>query len=507
MWCKAGEILDIPHVPIEAKNAGVVAVKADLKEIYGKNIRLTPEAYEFLEKNEIEPEVYGKILSSGSLFVTKEMIDELSAKQEKIPTQLATVARAPGFKPSAKEFAASFKLSDRSDITGKSNCTGKIEDFVAHFRNRFERVSKILRRRVSEHNIVTTKELKSTQGSKVRLIAMVTEKRATKKGNLLLNVEDEQGSAKVVIPHDTEGYKAAQKMLLDDIVAFDGKNADELFISDAITWPEIPFAREQRKTERDFGIVYLSDLHFGSKKFLEKEFAHFINWINGAEGKKELAGKVKYLIVCGDVVDGIGIYPEQEKELIVKDIYKQYEMFDEAMEKIPDYIKVIVTPGNHDAVRRAEPQPALSKELVKSNVVLAGNPCNVEIEGLKHLLYHGTSLDSIIAGMSGLSYDRPEEAMLELLRRRHLSPIYGDNLIVPEERDYLVVDEEPDIIHMGHVHKNGYMLYRGTLLLNSGTFQERTDFQVRVGHHPTPGIVPVLEAATGKLNHISFMGE
>ena len=99
----------------------------------------------------------------------------------------------------------------------------------------------------------------------------------------------------------------------------------------------------------------------------------------------------------------------------------------------------------------------------------------------------------------------PHEAMLELVRRRHLSPIYGQNLIVPEDHDYLVIEDEPDVVHMGHVHKNGYMLYRGSLLVNSGTFQDRTDFQVRMGHTPTPGVVPILEAKTGKLNHISFM--
>ena len=497
----------MPQVPNEAKIADVEFVLADLKAIYEKNIRLTPEAFEFLEKNEIDQDVYEKILATEGLFFTKEMLDVLLSRQDKIPTRPVTVARALAFRPEAKEFSPSFKLIGRSDITGKSNCTGKIEDFVAHFRNRFERVSAILRRRISEHGIATTKQLKSTQGSKVRLIAMVTDKRATKKGNVLLTVEDCEGSAKVVLPRETEAYKLSGKILNDDIIAFDGKNADELFICDTVTWPEIPFAREQKKTERDFAIVYLSDLHFGSRKFLEKPFQRFLNWLNGSEGNEELAGKVKYIIVCGDLVDGIGIYPEQEKDLIVKDIYKQYEMFDLAMEKIPDYITVIAAPGNHDAVRRAEPQPALGEDLVKSNVVRVGNPSNVEIEGLKHLLYHGTSLDSVIPAMGGLSYEKPEEAMLELLRRRHLSPIYGDSLIVPEERDYLVIEEEPDIIHMGHVHKNGYMLYRGTLLLNSGTFQDRTDFQVRMGHHPTPAIVPILEAKTGKLSHISFMGE
>ena len=144
---------------------------------------------------------------------------------------------------------------------------------------------------------------------------------------------------------------------------------------------------------------------------------------------------------------------------------------------------------------------------MKSEVVRIGNPSNIEIEGLKHLIYHGTSLDSLISSMSGLSYSKPEEAMLELIKRRHLSPIYGDSLIVPEAHDYLVIDEEPDIVHVGHVHKNGWMMYRGTTLLNSGTFQDRTDFQVRMGHVPTPGLVPVLEAMSGKMNHISFMGE
>lgn len=484
----------------------MVGLKEDLEAIYQRNLRLTPEAYEFLEKTEIGRSVLEKLLSSESPFITLELISEFLASKDKIPVQVV-VARQPDFKPLAKEYKPNFKLIDKSDVSGKSNCTGKLEDFVAHFRNRFERISRILRTRITPNPILTTKKLSDSHGAKVRLIAMVTQKRVTKKGNMLIDVEDEEGTAKVVVSKDTESFKAAQRMLLDDIVAFDGKNADQLFIADAITWPELPFAREQKKTEEDLAIVYISDLHFGNKKFLEKEFGRFVSWLNGAEDKKELAGKVKYLIVCGDVVDGIGIYPEQEKELAVKDIYKQYEMFDRVAEKIPDYITVIVAPGNHDAVRRAEPQPYIPYDLMKADVVRVGSPSKIEIEGLKHLLYHGTSLDSIIAGMSGLSYAKPEDAMLELVRRRHLSPIYGDNLIVPEERDYLIIDEEPDIIHMGHVHKNGYMMYRGSLLINSGTFQDRTDYQVRVGHHPSPGIVPVLETKIGKLNHISFMGE
>ena len=60
---------------------------------------------------------------------------------------------------------------------------------------------------------------------------------------------------------------------------------------------------------------------------------------------------------------------------------------------------------------------------------------------------------------------------------------------------------------MGHLHKNAAMKYRGTLLLNSGTFQERTDFQVRMGHVPTPGIVPILELKDQRLSQLKFTEE
>ncbi|MCX8198051.1 MAG: DNA-directed DNA polymerase II small subunit [Candidatus Micrarchaeota archaeon] len=491
-------------MPIEAWECELVVVKADFAQIFAKGIRPTPEAYDFLDKNEISEQAFQEILSLGGGLLTKELLEEIISRQSKIPMQ-ATISRSPQFNPPAKEFSPRFKIVGQSDITGKSRCEGRLEDFLGHFRDRFERISRILKSRISPYPFAKSSRLKE-QAETVRLIAMVTQKRVTKKGNLLLDVEDEEGAAKVVVPQDkSEAFKAASRLLLDDIVAIDGRSADELFIAEAITWAEVQFSRQQKKSEQDVAIAYLSDLHFGSKKFLEKEFAKFISWLNGAEGRQELAGKVKYIVVCGDVVDGIGIYPEQEKELAVKDIYKQYEMFDKALEDVPDYITVFVIPGNHDAVRRAEPQPAIPFDLMKSEVVRLGNPSTVEIEGLRHLLYHGTSLDSLIAALSGLSYSKPEEAMLELLRRRHLSPIYGDNLIVPEEKDYLVIDEEPDVMHMGHVHKNGWMIYRGTVILNSGTFQDRTDFQVRMGHVPSPGIVPVLECRTGKLHHISFM--
>ena len=64
--------------------------------------------------------------------------------------------------------------------------------------------------------------------------------------------------------------------------------------------------------------------------------------------------------------------------------------------------------------------------------------------------------------------------------------------IAPAEEDHLVIQEIPDIFHAGHVHTLDRMDYRGTLILNSGTWQDQTKFQANMGIVPTPGKVPIV---------------
>jgi DNA polymerase II small subunit len=293
-------------------------------------------------------------------------------------------------------------------------------------------------------------------------------------------------------------------IILDDVVAITGKVLEPYMIADDVEWPGIPVTKEKKLAEKDVAVAYLSDLHFGSTNFMKDHLDSFVRWLHGEGQTKELAGKVKYVVVAGDIVDGIGIFPNQEKELVVKDVYKQYEMFDDFVAELPDYVEIIVGPGNHDAVRRGDPMPAIGDDFVKSDVTKIGSPSMVNIEGLKHLIYHGTSIDSMISSIPGMSYMHPEKVMMEFLKRRHLSPVYGGNLMIPEDIDYMVVEDPPDIVHCGHIHKNGYAQYRNTLVINSGTFQSRTEFQIKQGHVPTPALVPVYELKTGKLRTLDF---
>jgi DNA polymerase II small subunit len=112
-------------------------------------------------------------------------------------------------------------------------------------------------------------------------------------------------------------------------------------------------------------------------------------------------------------------------------------------------------------------------------------------------MYHGQSLDDVIATIPGLSYSKPAEAMKVLLKARHLAPIYGERTpIAPEQEDSMVITEVPDIFHSGHVHVTDVQSYRGTLVVNSGAWQAQTKFQQTMGITPTPGIAIVVNLAT-----------
>ncbi|MEM2963672.1 MAG: DNA-directed DNA polymerase II small subunit [Candidatus Anstonellales archaeon] len=476
-----------------------------LEKLLSAGVRISEGAEELLEKIDKPQDVIKEILHRNLLFVERKDIEEIIAEKNKIPTPVE-IKRSDDFYPAAKEYPSKIRILHEDDVSGKSRCTGSVEDFIYHFTDRFERMKALIRRsRTTDKPIVETNRLKEFERKEVRLIGLVYEKRITKQGNLLFEIEDLKGTAKVLVKQsDYRIFALAKSVLLDDIVAIDGRVSDPFVFATDIMYLDLPTIREQKKTDIDVAIAYLSDLHIGSKNFLEREFSKFIEWLCGGSDRKELAGKVKYIVIAGDIIDGIGVYPLQERELAIKDVFKQYEAFDQLISRIPDYIEIIVSPGNHDAVRRADPQPLISKDLIKADVKRIGSPGWVDIEGLRHLVYHGTSLDGIISNASGLDYMHPEKPMVELLKRRHLSPIYGENLIIPERHDYMVIQNEPDVMHMGHLHKNAYTFYRGTLVLNSGTFQSRTDFQVRMGHVPSPGIVYICESKTCKITALDF---
>ncbi len=393
------------------------------------------------------------------------------------------------------------------DITGRSTCVGDYDDFVRYFRDRYSKIREILSRRLNSRPIESLG--KSTSGREVSLIGMVMDVRTTAKGNRVIELEDPTGLILAVIQKDAEIYEQSSFVLPDEVIGMTGisDGNGRVFVK-SLLWPDMP--NSTKPLEKGDGCaLLLSDLHVGSKYFLNDAWQRFLLWLNGeANDPSGLASQVKYIVIAGDIVDGIGIYPGQEDDLAIKDIYAQYEAAASCLNAIRKGITVIISPGNHDIVRQAEPQPALPEEVQKyfsGDKLFVGNPAWVSLGGISILIYHGRSIDDLVLRLPGISYAAPEKAMMEMLKRRHLSPIYGSRVsIAPEHEDHYVISRPPAILHCGHVHTVGIARYKGVAVVNSGTWQSQTDFQKKMNIQPQPAVAPIIDLGTMKVRKLIF---
>lgn len=453
-----------------------------------------------------------KTLPEAPLFITRKQLEE-RARKLGFFEESSTLTGKISFQPYVRDIESDFKVI--SDPTEKIATSGSLEDCIEYFRDRFRKISKIIRNRMDCRDSSSIVEaLRSPENSRVKFICMISDKRETKRG-VFLRVEDLENHALVFVPSEKHDlYLKAQKLILDQVVcitAIRGRN--DLFIAEEIILPDVPLKKPNR-SEVPIYAALISDLHVGSKMFMKKEFKRFITWLRGEFGNenlRDLAGRVKYLIIAGDIVDGVGIYPNQLNELEIKDLNKQYQLAAEILREIPEYIEIIIIPGNHDASRRALPQPAISEKYAEplyedKRIHLLGDPSIISLHGVTILISHGRSLDDVISMVPNMSFQNPDEAMKILLQCRHLAPIYGSRtLIAPEKVDYLVIEHVPDIFHAGHVHMMKYSSYRGILIVNSGAWQEQTEYQREMGHIPNPGIAPIVNLQTLQVTPINFV--
>lgn len=384
---------------------------------------------------------------------------------------------------------------------------GDHKDFLQHFIDRYERLSGIIKKRIKCEQI---RVIKNGRGSKdVSVVGMVSSIHKTAKGNVRVELEDGTGILSVIVPHQ-------QEIIPDEVIGVTGfLSQGGYLIADRVIYPDVPISSSNAQLslplsekEKQEGTalyaVFISDLHVGSTTFLEEAWGSFVEWLK--EGEK--SSGIAYLVVAGDIVDGIGVYPGQEEDLLLTDIEEQYKRAAGYLRAIPSHIQVVLAPGNHDAVRSAEPQPPLPKYIrnfFPDDTCFVSNPAYIQIGGRQVLIYHGQSYDDFVYSVSRLSYSKPEDVMVEMLRRRHLAPIYGNNVsIVPEGDDYGVIEPVPGILHCGHAHTVGISKYRNVLLINSGTWQSQTPYQKKRGINPVSGCATVVELSELKVKVMDF---
>jgi len=469
-----------------------------LSEALKRKLFLSPQAVEILESNGHSMEMVNTILNAlagNCMFVTEKDVMQFLEGDKALFKSEKTV------QPRTRR-SSDIEVIKGSDISGNSTCTGTIDDFTNYFRSRYDQQKKILMDRVG---VATPIDMAKTLQRDCTIVGMVYECDTTKNGHTMLTVEDPRGTVKVLIHRDSPLIN--ELFVTDEVVGIRGKcsSKGDLFIANEIIRPDIPQNNRWENSDTDSAIAFLSDIHIGSKEFLVKNWEKMISWLK----TDPAAQNIGYIVMPGDVVDGIGAYPDQENDLDIIDIYDQYEALSEYVKQIPDDIRIVMHPGNHDACRLAEPQPALAEIYTKtfdSNIIMTGNPINLKVEGRTVTSYHGKSIDDWISSVRGMSYEDPLAVMKEMCRRRHLAPMYGKrNALAPEKKDYLSMDVVPDIFVSGHVHGAGSMIYRGVRLINASTWQSQTDYQAKHNFNPDPGVMPIVNLGNGRVEMKSFM--
>lgn len=491
------------------------SIKQVIKLFLDKGYLINPELIEgitidkdFLEKNL-------KINESGELLMfNKSMMDTLLEKNS-VELEKPLVEGEQDLRP--------FKIIKSFD---KKPRKVEVQDFVTHYNNRYNSLRKILQNRselispLSIGRILAKKERNN-----VSTIGIVYEKRYTKNNNLILNLEDNTGNINVLINNNKpEIFEKCKDIVLDEVIGVKGSNGEKIIFVDEVFFPDVMLnGAEIKKSEKEEYAAFISDIHVGSNMFLENEFLDFVKWINGETGssdQKKVAKEIKYLFIVGDIVDGVGIYPDQDQELFILDMKGQYDKCAELLNKIRKDIQIFICPGNHDAIRLAEPQPVFDPVLAESlhkmeNVNLVSNPSLINIgahdsfSGFEVLMYHGFSFDYYIDQIESIrfggGYDRGDLVMKFLLQKRHLAPTHGSTpIIIDTDLDNLIIDKVPDFFVSGHIHKTSISNYGKTTMISGSCWQSRTTFQDKVGHHPEPGRVPIINLKTRDVKLMRF---
>ncbi len=393
----------------------------------------------------------------------------------------------------------------------------EVKDFIGNFKSRYQQLQRILMQRADLTNLVTINKI-SMDRRQLSIIGLVKEKRMTKNKNLIVTLEDFTGEINILVKGDREGaFAAAQELQLDDVVAVKGSGNRDIIFTTNIYYPDA-FIYEKARIDKDISVAFLSDVHCGSDRHLGKSMEKFLEWINGED---ETAKKIEFIFFVGDNVDGVGIFPGQEKVLELKSMKEQYRLLASYIRRIPKRITMFMCPGQHDAARVAEPQPLIDRTYAEQlydieNLIMVTNPSLVKItEGQKEfkiLMYHGASIHNFINEIPELremkAHRTPAKAVGHMLKRRHLAPTHSSAVYIPNyDKDPLVISEVPDVLCTGEVHRPDIENYNGVLIITGSCWQAQTPFEEQVGNIPDPGKVPILNLKTRELKIYDFLVE
>ncbi|HID47667.1 MAG TPA: DNA polymerase II small subunit [Methanococcaceae archaeon] len=289
---------------------------------------------------------------------TQDNLDKMEKERKKRLSEIRSIRNSINRRINyiAKDIESKVKVYEEWDVTGKSTCEGSIEDFIKYFRDRYNRIKSMIERKVKRKAYPLDKLDKLKGTGDVFVVGIVSDVSTTKKGHKRVEIEDEKTSITVILMKDKIARgELPDDILLDEVIGFTGyvSNSGDTLFADRCIRPDIT-PKAPRSINEKIYTAFLSDIHVGSKEFLGKRFKRFIELLNGKISKgieEKIVSRLKYISIAGDLIDGVGVYPGQEEDLYEIDIMAQYAEIAAYLEEIPEHIHIIVSPGNHDAVR------------------------------------------------------------------------------------------------------------------------------------------------------------
>ena len=179
----------------------------------------------------------------------------------------------------AKDFANQIV---KTPNVGESEQSGTLDNIVNLFSERFEELSKVLRSEWGFHSVGQIREVRKNRPvfkqRNINLIGIVCDVRRTKSGGRMVEIEDKTGRMNIFVPKE---HPAIDTLLPDDVIGITGrymKEGEDFFIASRIQYPEV--ADYQNRGGDDFdpvSVAFTSDVHFGSKYHLGKEWERMMN--------------------------------------------------------------------------------------------------------------------------------------------------------------------------------------------------------------------------------------
>jgi DNA polymerase II small subunit len=410
--------------------------------------------------------------------------------------------------------------NNKGKVSIKNLCCDKgktleVDDFVKYFKKRYEMFVDIFQ---NENFLCDLNSISKVKGNKkyVTIVGMVSSKFFTKNKNLILEVEDLFDSCRIVVSFSNKDiYEEAENLPLDSVLVFNGTFSNDVLFLNKIIYPKSEL-NERKKSNFDENVLFLGDIHFGSKNFMKENFEKFVDYLNSDLDEIK---KIKYIFIVGDLIAGVGNYPNQDRDLEIIDLKKQFDEFSNLLKKINKNISIIISPGNHDCVRLMEPQPLLDRKFANSlyemeNVIMIENPSfvnigkNVNFSGFDVLVYHGFSFPYYANNIPELVKDKcindPVKIMKYLLKFRHLAPDNLSDQYFPGSDDFLLIKNIPDIFVAGHLHRSGIVYKDNVLLISTSTWERKTSYQEKLGNDPDYCKVPMVNLKTRAVKILDF---